>query len=133
MAPPGQLLVLLWLCLLAVALPGTGAGSGRFWHLTDLHWDPEYEAAAAAGRPCPSGGGRAEPAGPWGSYVCDAPWSLLRSAARAMRARLPAPDFVLWTGDDTPHVPNEQLGEEKVLYIIANLTSLIRETFPGRI
>ncbi|XP_074411838.1 acid sphingomyelinase-like phosphodiesterase 3b isoform X1 [Zonotrichia albicollis] len=131
MAPPGQLLVLLWLCLLTVALPGTGAGSGRFWHLTDLHWDPEYEAAAAAGRPCPSGGGRAEPAGPWGSYVCDAPWSLLRSAARAMRARLAAPDFVLWTGDDTPHVPNEQLGEEKVLHIIANLTSLIRETFPG--
>ncbi|KAF2984855.1 hypothetical protein EK904_003100 [Melospiza melodia maxima] len=33
--------------------------------------------------------------------------------------------------DDTPHVPNEQLGEEKVLHIIANLTSLITETFPG--
>ncbi|NXK40978.1 ASM3B phosphodiesterase, partial [Piprites chloris] len=33
--------------------------------------------------------------------------------------------------DDTPHVPNEQLGEEKVLHIIANLTSLIKETFPG--
>uniref|UniRef100_A0A8C5IQN2 Sphingomyelin phosphodiesterase acid like 3B n=1 Tax=Junco hyemalis TaxID=40217 RepID=A0A8C5IQN2_JUNHY len=131
MAPPGRLLVLLGLCLLAVPLPGASGGSGRFWHLTDLHWDPEYEAAAAAGRPCPSGGGRAEPAGPWGSYVCDAPWSLLRSAARAMRARLAAPDFVLWTGDDTPHVPNEQLGEEKVLHIIANLTSLIRETFPG--
>ncbi|NWW74389.1 ASM3B phosphodiesterase, partial [Climacteris rufus] len=33
--------------------------------------------------------------------------------------------------DDTPHVPDEQLGEEKVLHIIANLTSLIKETFPG--
>ncbi|XP_030820507.1 acid sphingomyelinase-like phosphodiesterase 3b isoform X2 [Camarhynchus parvulus] len=131
MPPPGQLVVLLLLCLLAVALPGAGGGSGRFWHLTDLHWDPGYEAAAAAGRPCPSGGDRTGPAGPWGSYVCDAPWSLLRSAARAMRARLAAPDFVLWTGDDTPHVPNEQLGEEKVLHIIANLTSLIKETFPG--
>ncbi|NXY87109.1 ASM3B phosphodiesterase, partial [Alcedo cyanopectus] len=32
--------------------------------------------------------------------------------------------------DDTPHVPNEKLGEEKVLYIIENLTSLIKETFP---
>ncbi|KFQ21922.1 Acid sphingomyelinase-like phosphodiesterase 3b, partial [Merops nubicus] len=32
--------------------------------------------------------------------------------------------------DDTPHVPNEKLGEEKVLYIIENLTSLIQETFP---
>ncbi|NXW63043.1 ASM3B phosphodiesterase, partial [Eurystomus gularis] len=33
--------------------------------------------------------------------------------------------------DDTPHVPNEMLGEEKVLHIIENLTSLIKETFPG--
>ncbi|KAM7083518.1 acid sphingomyelinase-like phosphodiesterase 3b isoform 2-T3 [Ciconia maguari] len=47
-----------------------------------------------------------------------------------MRNRLQRPDFVLWTGDDTPHVPNEKLGEEKVLHIIENLSSLIRETFP---
>ncbi|KFW97060.1 Acid sphingomyelinase-like phosphodiesterase 3b, partial [Phalacrocorax carbo] len=32
--------------------------------------------------------------------------------------------------DDTPHVPNEKLGEEKVLYIIKNLTTLIKEAFP---
>ncbi|NWU64651.1 ASM3B phosphodiesterase, partial [Pterocles burchelli] len=32
--------------------------------------------------------------------------------------------------DDTPHIPNEKLGEEKVLQIIGNLTSLIREAFP---
>ncbi|NXW76031.1 ASM3B phosphodiesterase, partial [Hirundo rustica] len=131
MQPVGQFVPLLLLCLLAVALPGADGASGRFWHLTDLHWDPGYEAAAAAGRPCPSGGERTGPAGPWGSYLCDSPWSLLRSAARAMRDRLATPDFVLWTGDDTPHVPNEQLGEEKVLHIIANLTSLIKETFPG--
>ncbi|NXF71738.1 ASM3B phosphodiesterase, partial [Sclerurus mexicanus] len=70
-------------------------------------------------------------AGRWGSHSCDAPWALLRSALGAARARGGRPDFVLWTGDDTPHVPNEQLGEEKVLHIIANLTSLIKETFPG--
>ncbi|XP_032566151.1 acid sphingomyelinase-like phosphodiesterase 3b isoform X1 [Chiroxiphia lanceolata] len=131
MQPLAQSVALLLLCPLAAALPGARGGRGRFWHLTDLHWDPEYEAAAAAGRPCPSGSARSGPAGPWGSYLCDAPWALLRSAVRAMREILPAPDFVLWTGDDTPHVPNEQLGEEKVLHIIANLTSLIKETFPG--
>ncbi|XP_071623909.1 acid sphingomyelinase-like phosphodiesterase 3b isoform X2 [Heliangelus exortis] len=118
-------LLLLLLCPLAVAL------SGRFWHVTDLHWDPDYEAAAVTGQPCPSGGSRAgPPAGPWGSYLCDAPWRLLASATRAMRSRLPRPDFILWTGDDTPHVPNEKLGEEKVLHIIGNLTSLIKEAFP---
>uniref|UniRef100_A0A8D0FY24 Sphingomyelin phosphodiesterase acid like 3B n=1 Tax=Strix occidentalis caurina TaxID=311401 RepID=A0A8D0FY24_STROC len=89
-------------------------------------------AAAGAGQVCPSGGSRAVPAaGPWGSYLCDAPWALLTSAVRAMRNRLQRPDFVLWTGDDTPHVPNEKLGEEKVLHIIENLTSLIKEAFPG--
>ncbi|KAM9605037.1 acid sphingomyelinase-like phosphodiesterase 3b isoform 3-T3 [Morphnus guianensis] len=125
MQPVMQPVALLLLCPLAAAL------SGRFWHVTDLHWDPDYEAAAGAGQVCPSAGSRAVPAaGPWGSYLCDAPWRLLASAVRAMRNRLQRPDFVLWTGDDTPHVPNEKLGEEKVLHIIENLTSLIKETFP---
>ncbi|KAM6239682.1 acid sphingomyelinase-like phosphodiesterase 3b [Porphyrio hochstetteri] len=118
--------IALLFCPLAAAL------TGRFWHISDLHWDPEYDATAGAGQVCPSGGSRAVPAaGPWGSYLCDAPWPLLASALRAMKSRLPQPDFVLWTGDDTPHVPNEKLGEEKVLHIIENLTSLISETFPG--
>lgn len=98
MQPLGQCVVPLLLCLLAVALPSAGGRIGQFCHLTDLHWDPGYEAAAAAGQPCPSGGGRTGPAGPWGSYLCDSPWSLLGSAIRAMRAHLPTPDFVLWTG-----------------------------------
>uniref|UniRef100_A0A663EPE2 Uncharacterized protein n=1 Tax=Aquila chrysaetos chrysaetos TaxID=223781 RepID=A0A663EPE2_AQUCH len=88
-----QPVALLLLCPLAAAL------SGRFWHVTDLHWDPDYEAAAGAGQVCPSAGSRAVPAaGPWGSYLCDAPWRLLASAVRAMRNRLQRPDFVLWTG-----------------------------------
>ncbi|CAM9787853.1 unnamed protein product [Bubo scandiacus] len=125
-----QPVALLLLCPLAAALSGKG-GQRRFWHVTDLHWDPDYDAAAGAGQVCPSGGSRAVPAaGPWGSYLCDAPWALLASAVRAMRNRLQRPDFVLWTGDDTPHVPNEKLGEEKVLHIIENLTSLIKEAFP---
>ncbi|XP_045332240.1 acid sphingomyelinase-like phosphodiesterase 3b isoform X3 [Leopardus geoffroyi] len=43
----------------------------------------------------------------------------------------PKPDFILWTGDDTPHVPNERLGEAAVLAIVDRLTRLIREVFPG--
>lgn len=34
--------------------------------------------------------------------------------------------------DDTPHVPNEQLGEAAVVAIVERLTNLIREVFPGR-
>nr|XP_034359060.1 acid sphingomyelinase-like phosphodiesterase 3b [Arvicanthis niloticus] len=42
----------------------------------------------------------------------------------------PKPDFILWTGDDTPHVPNERLGEAAVLSIVERLTNLIKEVFP---
>ncbi|KAM6108606.1 LOW QUALITY PROTEIN: acid sphingomyelinase-like phosphodiesterase 3b [Pterocles gutturalis] len=117
--------------LLLCPLPAALSAAGRFWHITDLHWDPDYDAEAGGGQVCPSAGARPVPAaGPWGSYLCDSPWRLLHAAVRAMRDRLPRPDFVLWTGDDTPHIPNEKLGEEKVLQIIQNLTSLIREAFP---
>lgn len=34
--------------------------------------------------------------------------------------------------DDTPHVPNEDLGEEKVINIIGNLTQIITEVFPRK-
>ncbi|XP_072465645.1 acid sphingomyelinase-like phosphodiesterase 3b isoform X2 [Notamacropus eugenii] len=47
-----------------------------------------------------------------------------------MKAILPRPDFILWTGDDTPHVPNEKLGEEAVLNIVKRLTELIQLVFP---
>ncbi|XP_072316299.1 acid sphingomyelinase-like phosphodiesterase 3b isoform X2 [Eucyclogobius newberryi] len=48
-----------------------------------------------------------------------------------MKAISPDPDFIVWTGDDTPHVPNEQLGEEAVLGIINNLTYVIKKLFPN--
>lgn len=32
--------------------------------------------------------------------------------------------------DDTPHVSNENLGEQAVLSIISNLTYIIRQVFP---
>lgn len=34
--------------------------------------------------------------------------------------------------DDTPHVPNEDLGERAVLDIIGNLTEIIMQMFPGK-
>lgn len=33
--------------------------------------------------------------------------------------------------DDTPHVPNEYLGEEAVLRIVGNLTHIIKTLFPS--
>ncbi|XP_006631446.3 acid sphingomyelinase-like phosphodiesterase 3b [Lepisosteus oculatus] len=118
------------LCLLFSFCRGLSA-LGQFWHITDLHWDPKYKVTDDPKTVCPSSGSQPVPnAGKFGDYLCDSPWALINSSICAMRDILPDPDFIVWTGDDTPHVPNEQLGEEAVLSIIGNLTDIIRQVFP---
>ncbi|XP_033496416.1 acid sphingomyelinase-like phosphodiesterase 3b [Epinephelus lanceolatus] len=105
--------------------------SGNFWHITDLHWDPTYKLSDNPELVCASSGKQpAANAGKYGDYVCDSPWLLINSSVYAMKDILPDPDFIVWTGDDTPHVPNEDLGEEAVLHIISNLTHIINQVFP---
>ncbi|XP_053122980.1 acid sphingomyelinase-like phosphodiesterase 3b isoform X2 [Hemicordylus capensis] len=105
---------------------------GSFWHITDLHLDPEYTLTPNPLQVCPSAGSQPVPnAGPWGDYLCDAPWILVNSSVYAMKEILADPDFILWTGDDTPHVGNEKLSEKAVLQIIERLTNLIKRVFPG--
>ncbi|XP_026883006.2 acid sphingomyelinase-like phosphodiesterase 3b [Electrophorus electricus] len=107
--------------------------AGSFWHITDLHWDPTYNLGNGNSESvCVSSGSRPTPhAGKFGDYLCDSPWDLINSSVHAMRDILPDPDFIIWTGDDTPHIPNEDLGEEAVLSIIGNLTHTIKELFPN--
>ncbi|KAJ6663536.1 hypothetical protein lerEdw1_009615 [Lerista edwardsae] len=108
------------------------AASGSFWHITDLHLDPLYTVTPDPSGVCPSAGSQpVAQAGPWGDYLCDSPWILINSSIYAMKEILPDPDFILWTGDDTPHVPDEKLSEELVLVIIRQLTTLIQQVFPG--
>lgn len=46
---------------------------------------------------------------------------------------LPTPTgSVVFCSDDTPHVPNEKLGEAAVVGIVDRLTRLFREVFPGK-
>ncbi|CAJ1062700.1 acid sphingomyelinase-like phosphodiesterase 3b [Xyrichtys novacula] len=106
--------------------------SGRFWHITDQHWDPTYELTDNPNLVCASSGNQpAANAGVFGDYACDSPWHLISSSVYAMKDILPDPDFIVWTGDDTPHIPNEDLGEEAVLGIIRNLTQLLKQVFPN--
>ncbi|XP_012006276.3 acid sphingomyelinase-like phosphodiesterase 3b isoform X2 [Ovis aries] len=108
------------------------AAPGKFWHISDLHLDPDYKVSEDPLQVCPSAGSQPVPnAGPWGHYLCDSPWILINSSIYAMKEIEPEPDFILWTGDDTPHVPNERLSEVAVLQIVKQLTQLIREAFPG--
>ncbi|XP_070260600.1 acid sphingomyelinase-like phosphodiesterase 3b isoform X1 [Myotis yumanensis] len=107
------------------------AAPGKFWHISDLHLDPDYKVSTDPLQVCPSAGSRpVYNSGPWGDYLCDSPWVLINSSIHAMKEIEPEPDFIFWTGDDTPHVPNERLGEAAVLKIVERLTNLIREVFP---
>ncbi|XP_061145538.1 acid sphingomyelinase-like phosphodiesterase 3b [Syngnathus typhle] len=119
---------LLLCCLL---FQGSFALSGNFWHITDLHWDASYDWNKEPAKVCDSSGSNpAEQAGPFGNHACDSPWTLINSSIYAMKDILPDPDFIVWTGDDTPHVPNENLGEDAVLRIIGNLTQILQKVFP---
>ncbi|PNJ89617.1 SMPDL3B isoform 3 [Pongo abelii] len=123
--------LLAWLIFLA-HWGGARAEPGKFWHIADLHLDPDYKVSKDPFQVCPSAGSQPVPdAGPWGDYLCDSPWALINSSIYAMKEIEPEPDFILWTGDDTPHVPDEKLGEAAVLEIVERLTKLIREVFPG--
>lgn len=73
--------------------------AGKFWHISDLHLDPDYKVSEDPFQVCPSAGSRPVPgAGPWGDYLCDSPWVLVNSSVWAMREIEPEPDFILWTG-----------------------------------
>uniref|UniRef100_A0A8D3D0Z2 Sphingomyelin phosphodiesterase acid like 3B n=1 Tax=Scophthalmus maximus TaxID=52904 RepID=A0A8D3D0Z2_SCOMX len=107
------------------------AQPGSFWHITDLHLDRTYNLTDAPELVCASSNKRpAANAGKFGDYVCDSSWHLINSTVYAMKAILPDPDFIVWTGDNTPHVPDEDLGDEEVLNIISNLTHIIKQVFP---
>ncbi|XP_004643022.2 acid sphingomyelinase-like phosphodiesterase 3b [Octodon degus] len=119
-----------WLTFLAL-WGVSSAEPGKFWHISDLHLDPNYTVSQDPLQVCPSAGSQlVYNAGPWGDYLCDSPWALINSSIYAMKEIEPKPDFILWTGDDTPHVPDEKLGEAAVLEIVGRLTGLIREVFP---
>lgn len=58
--------------------------------------------------------------------------TLLVSNSNGAQEIITSPQFVLLLRDDTPHVPNEDLGEEKVLNIISNLTHILNQVFPSK-
>jgi len=78
--------------------------TGSFWQLTDIHYDSMYNDPSLRPFLCRSTEGLRNsstgriPAGIYGDYNCDAPWSLVVSAVNAMCSIEPRPDFILWTG-----------------------------------
>eukprot|EP00753_Platysulcus_tardus_P007634 PLAT15323.1.p1 GENE.PLAT15323.1~~PLAT15323.1.p1 ORF type:complete len:585 (-),score=266.44 PLAT15323.1:219-1973(-) len=87
-----------------------GELSGKFFHISDVHFDPDYTVGSPAecSEPlcCRNDDGRVlggRRAGVWGDYNCDPPRNLVKHAFKTMAATAPDADFVVWTGDDPPH------------------------------
>lgn len=79
---------------------------GYFWHVTDFHVDKDYSTRGSRERSCHVDVNHTamDDIGAYGDFLCDAPKLLAQSAVEAMERIHPSVDFVLWTGDNLPHI-----------------------------
>lgn len=101
-----------------------------------MHWDPTYNVSGdpsggPSGVSCGTGKSKASTGGggSYGSYLCDSPWLLINSSVQAMRQIKQDVDFLIWTGDDTPH--NSGMPKDEVADIIRDLTQQFLDVFPN--
>ncbi|XP_067678170.1 acid sphingomyelinase-like phosphodiesterase 3b [Haliotis asinina] len=102
---------------------------GKFWQLSDVHFDPEYSQHGNPKKQCHFTNDSIGNPGYYGNYLCDAPFNLVESVIENMRNMEAEPDFILWTGDTAPHVKQKSL--EDVLGLIRNVTTVLKEAFPN--
>lgn len=103
---------------------------GYFWHITDIHYQPTYKVGSSQFKRCQSGKGRA---GKFGEMTdCDTPAETIRSTFEYMLSINDKPDFVLYTGDMTPHYPQGDSGlpKEDIIGYEHNVTVLLNKYFP---
>uniref|UniRef100_A0AAR2IQL2 Acid sphingomyelinase-like phosphodiesterase n=1 Tax=Pygocentrus nattereri TaxID=42514 RepID=A0AAR2IQL2_PYGNA len=103
----------------------------KFWHLSDLHFDPTYHVNKDPTKVCFSSKGvPVTDPGLFGDFMCDSPYQLIKSAFSHMKHVDQQPDFIIWTGDSPPHVPVNELSTEAVISVISNMTHTLRQFFP---
>ena len=117
---------------------------GSFWHISDLHLDYKYVTGGNASDNChpksdKTNSSDSDSAKDFGDYRCDSPQLLVESALSAMQtiSNNSAPDFIVWTGDSSPHWysgPGQNSSTPDNAYIF-NVTKLIFSRldtmFPG--
>ncbi|CAN8005426.1 unnamed protein product [Ixodes pacificus] len=117
--------------LVLTSLVHSEVETGFFWHVTDFHYDKNYTTHGVRDAMChlfSNRSGSGDIIGPYGDVKCDAPKLLVESAVAAMQSIEPNPDFVLWTGDNLPHVEHVSWSD---LYAQTRwLGQRLREAFP---
>jgi sphingomyelin phosphodiesterase acid-like 3 len=109
--------------------------TGLFWHLADIHLDPDYvqggDPLQPQGENChylqkdPKG----PKAGPYGDFSCDAPITLVKSALNFMQT-IPT-DFILYTGDSAPHDIYTMVNRSFIENSNKNIANLLLKAFPN--
>ncbi|KAK2723170.1 acid sphingomyelinase-like phosphodiesterase 3b [Artemia franciscana] len=130
-------MILLWtLCLTLggqiMARPEQMAEpKGLFWQLTDVHWDREYSSNGDPKKMCHrASDGLGVETGKFGTYSCDSPWELVEASIAAMTEQESDPDFIVWTGDNSPHVKDPIPDWDYVFSSLKKVTDLLRDQFP---
>jgi len=107
---------------------------GKFWHISDLHLDYNYEAGGDTTNMCHRFDSDKSDmgVGPAGNYSCDSPLLLVESALQAMQRHHPTPDFIVWTGDSAPHWRYPQPPDQNYITNVTNFVfSKLDAMFPG--
>jgi len=113
--------------------------SGSFWIVTDWHINNGFNATppkldSALGSTQKQCNTRTNISslrpGRYGAFGCDSNLVLFRTAVAFMARTQPAPDFILWQGDNYGHVAPPDT-EALVLGSTALLADLLSDAFPG--
>ncbi|XP_018018528.1 acid sphingomyelinase-like phosphodiesterase 3b [Hyalella azteca] len=114
---------------------------GKFWQITDVHWDLNYALDGDPLKMChrhsisspPSSSATVEKLqtnGRYGNYLCDAPWMLVNAGLDAMMNIDAHPDFILWTGDIGPHVSDPKPSLDVIFQTMSNVSAELLRRFP---
>ena len=76
------------------------AKSISFWQITDIHYDKFYVQNGKKDEFCHGTDGTAEM---FGEYGCETGTDIFVSSTKAMAEIESDPEFILWTGDSSPH------------------------------
>eukprot|EP00826_Nyctotherus_ovalis_P053629 TRINITY_DN6994_c0_g1_i22.p1 TRINITY_DN6994_c0_g1~~TRINITY_DN6994_c0_g1_i22.p1 ORF type:complete len:487 (+),score=107.12 TRINITY_DN6994_c0_g1_i22:107-1567(+) len=109
--------------------------------LSDFHYNEDYADNVSHESRCTARKGEVKHAAdraPWGRYLCDSPYSLIRSSILKAKSVLPRPDAVLVLGDLVAHKVTCKITEycdserrEKIRRTITNVTKEISRSFRG--
>lgn len=120
------------LLFLALICLNCNAELGHFWHISDVHWDKEYSRTGNPENLC-HGQDFVTDNGFYGNSLCDTSSELMDLSIRAMAILEPNPDFILWTGDNAPHMDYPNATWDSVLETCRVVVQLLNQNFPSSV